>query len=592
MIRLPMTRQARPTQPRHLLLSGALLLASLTSAGNTQAMRSLAPVSPRLPCTTDSFANISMAEAPAQVRTAEVVTRHGHPVCQIQGVISPQIRFLVQLPVTGWTQRYLQTGCGGLCGRLVIHAPQRVSLPEQQGALAMAATDMGHTDGTGGIWAAADPQLRVDFGYRAVHATRLIAGELMQRYYGQQPRYTYFSGCSDGGREGLMAAQRYPQDFNGIAAGAPSLLFTVQNTFYHGWNARIVQPDSNQPAIREEDLPILHRHALQTCDGADGTQDGLISNPACTVDPNQWVCPDHSPHTHTATRSCLSARAARAAAEIYRGAHDGHTRLVVGAALPGSELAWLRVLVPRSALLQHPVAPSPPSLHDTPIEQVALPPAIRTVSLKSSRDIIPNLILPGAYRPDWRLADLAFSRATLQQLRPMHALLDASDPDLSAYRHAGGKLLIWHGLADPNISPLNSIAYWQAVHARDAQADQLLRLFLIPGMYHCDQGEGLGSVDVSTPLMDWVEDGRAPDTLFASASASQAGSGQGRPIQRFPFLTILRPGGHPDRASDWQRGQPIALDPALYRHWAGADFFRSGFQQFCGFSGLTFTCHP
>ena len=603
---------------------------------DAQAVQDLPPVMPRLPCTLNSFADVSLAEAPAQVTSVQTEDINGKAMCLVQGVISPQIRFIVRLPVAGWTQRYLQTGCGGLCGRLAIHSPQRDCAFERDDTLALASTDMGHTSGAGGIWAAADMQLRVDFGYRAVHATRLIAGELIHRYYGQSPKYTYFSGCSDGGREALMAVQRYPKDFDGVVAGAPSLVFTIQNSMYHGWNARIVQPDSDQPAIREDDLPILHRRAVQVCDAADGTTDGLVSDPTCKVDPWQWVCPDKAADPSRDIMNagnCISPRTAAAVAEVYRGAHDGDHKLVLGSVLPGSELAWLRVLVPRNAVLQRqtqqrsshdmstplhpsktpsPAAPPPtkpapnahaavpdtatptrpPSPEGTPIDQVVLPPTARTVSLKSSSDIIPALAYPGAYDPHWKLANFRFTRESLQRLAPMHALLDASNPDLSAYRKAGGKVLIWHGLADPNITPMNAIAYWQAVRDLDPQADDMLRLFLIPGMYHCDRGDGLGSLDVTTPLMDWVEDGQAPETLFASASEVDARTGRGRPIQRFPYLTVLKPGGDPATPADWQRGRTIDIDPALYRNWAGAEFFKPGFQRFCGFSGLRFVCQP
>ena len=743
-----------PRQPRRWLAALArtirntglpLLLAGLLqglAAAPAQGAQQLPPVAPRLPCSLNSFGDISLAEAPAQVTAVSTETVRGKPMCLIAGVISPQIRFIVRLPQQGWTQRYLQTGCGGLCGRLAIGSPQRDCSFEKDGSLAMASTDMGHVSGAGGIWAAADMQLRVDFGYRAVHVTSLIAKELIRRYYGQAPKFSYFSGCSDGGREALMAAQRYPEDFDGIAAGAPSLIFTVQNSMYHGWNARVVRPDSDRPTITEDDLPILHRRAVQQCDAADGTRDGLISDPTCTVDPHQWICPEPpdaaqasgSPRgpdttgpaasngpagtpgapasttsapastasstttnttstastttagspaapgrhadafTRSGERNCISARTADAVAEIYRGAHDGEHRLVPGSALPGSELAWLRVIVPRNAVLQRqthqrsaddistPLHPAPgpetplhpahdlprdashprqqgPALSRTPtahpmvplrspaagagrspgsdgeaaasagtaIDQVVLPPSARTVSLKSSSDIIPALAYPGRFDPHWKLASFRFTRENLQKLAPMHALLDASNPDLSAFRKAGGKLLMWHGLSDPNITPMNAIGYWQAVRDTlhpepldgqdgpsntDPRLDDLMRLFLIPGMYHCDRGEGLGSLDVTTPLMDWVEDGSAPETLDAATTEADADAGRIRPIHRFPYLTVLKPGGDPKHSRDWQRGRPIGIDPQLYRHWAGADFFQPGFQRFCGFSGLQFSCRP
>ena len=167
----------------------------------------------------------------------------GRPMCVVTGYVSPQIQFEVRLPLHGWTQRYVQTGCGGLCGALAVRAPQRGCPMLQRGEFAMASTDTGH-QGQGGTWGALDPQLRVDFAYRGVHVTALVAKALIARFYGQ-PRWSYFSGCSDGGREGLMEAQRYPADFDGVAAGAPAFNFLVQNSFYHAWNARTVAPDGH-----------------------------------------------------------------------------------------------------------------------------------------------------------------------------------------------------------------------------------------------------------------------------------------------------------------------------------------------------------
>lgn len=607
------------------LLSSALLTLSLLLplSGQVQAAQALPPIRPVVPCHVGSFAQVGLPEAPTRVTAASIEQVNGKPMCMVTGVISPQIRFIVRLPVEGWTQRYLQTGCGGLCGRLAIQSPQRDCRFEQDGTLAMASTDMGHSSGAGGIWGAADMQLRVDFGYRGVHLTALIAKEVIRTYYGQRPRFSYFSGCSDGGREALMSAQRYPEDFDGIAAGAPSLLFLVQNSMYHGWNAHVVQPDSPIPTIAESDLPILHRRALAQCDEADGLKDGLVSDPACTVDPMQWICSDDE------SRDCLSPRTAAAAAAIYRGAHDGHHRLVVGSVLPGAELAWPRVIVPQAARLRQlaqarevhagalagtsagagpqgsgqmtaaraagggdaPAGDSPPA---PAMDQVVLSPNTLTVSLKSSTDIIPTLAFTDGHDPRWQLSDFRFTRENLQRLMPMHALLDASEPDLSAFHARGGRLLVWHGLADPHITPMNAIAYYQAVRDTLGQqaTDEMMRLFLIPGMYHCGRGNGLSSVDVMTPLIDWVEDRQAPQVLMASASAEAAAAGKGRNLHPFPYLSELKPGGSIDTPTDWQRGRRIRVGDRRYEEWAGAGFFRSGFQKDCGFEGFDFVCRP
>ncbi|MDO4231245.1 MAG: tannase/feruloyl esterase family alpha/beta hydrolase [Lautropia sp.] len=675
-----------PARTRRLPLStlpALLLIGSSLLPAMSHASQPLPPVQPRVACTVDSFNHVGLPEAPTRVTAASVENVNGKSMCMITGVISPQVRFIVRLPVKDWSQRYLQTGCGGLCGRLGIHSPQRDCQFEQDGTLAMASTNMGHEGGSGGIWGASDMQLRVDFGYRAVHVTALIAKELMQVYYGRKPAFSYFSGCSDGGREALMSAQRYPDDFDGIAAGAPSLLFLVQNSMYHGWNAHIVQPDSPEPTVLEHQLPILHRRALAECDHVDGQKDGIVSDPACVVDPLQWVCKPGE------TGDCISQRTATAVNALYRGAHHRHERLVVGSVLPGSELAWRRVIVPRNERLQQiaaqraagerrprlPATVTPPNPQDnqdatspankpatspdpsntqgivpTPprhqpegsapagtdqtarsnaapsasapsgpagntatqsapsapaaggntaaaparapaMDQVVLPPDAVTVGLTSSTSIIPTLAFADRYDPTWRLSNFRFTRETLERLKPMHALLDASNPDLSAFHARGGKLLIWHGLGDQHITPMNAIAYYQAVRDTlgEKAAHEMMRLFLVPGMYHCDGGP-LASIDVMTPLIDWVESDEAPETLMASPTPADAQAGKGRNLYPFPYLSELKPGGNLSTPSDWQRGRPIVISDTRYKDWAGADFFLPGFQRDCGFEGFDFVC--
>jgi feruloyl esterase len=533
-----------------------------------------------------------LSEAPTVITAAAETDVNGHQMCVDQGTISPRIQFMVQLPVEGWTQRYLQTGCGGLCGRLGIESPQRDCAPEQNGEMATTSTDMGHV-GQDGSWGASDMQLRVDFGYRGVHVTSLIAKQLIKAYYGQKPAYSYFSGCSDGGREALMEAQRYPDDFDGIAAGAPALNFLVQNTFHHGWNVRIVDPESDSPALAEADLPVLHAGALAACDAADGVEDGLIGQPvACTFDPATLICAKGE------TKSCLSPRAAAAAAEIYRGAHDGATKLVVGPLLRGSELEWAGVFVPTSAPpggMQQPDTSKPvdASTAKPAMDQPALGGGKRFVLSPSVvKGVAQSLAFTTPYNPDWTLDDLSFSARTLEDMRAMHAIFDATDPDIAPFHAAGGKLIIWHGLADPHISPLNTIGYVQAV--RDTigpeATDAMLRLFLIPGMAHCGGGSGLTSIDVMTPLMDWVESGVAPNSLMASESDEAADAGKGRRLLPFPATTVLSDGGKPSDPASWVEGQAFQVGSAIYSDWAGADYFRPGFQQTCGFEGTQFIC--
>ena len=580
-----------------LVLAGSL--AALTSFPTRAG--TLPSVAPKASCASLQSFDPHLSDMSTSITEAMEATVNGVAVCQIRGVVAPSIRFEVRLPLAGWTQRYLQTGCGGLCGNLKIESPQRDCPAIQRGEFAMASTDMGH-EGMGGQFGA-DPQLRIDFAHRGVHATALVAKALIRQFYGQVPRWSYFSGCSDGGREALMEAQRYPGDFDGIAAGAPAANFLVQNTFYHAWNARTqlgdhpaaigplppmraggppsglgpqrgtdhggMMPPGGFPgapvqptALAASDLPVLHAGALGACDAIDGVKDGIISDPlACRFDPHVVECREG------ATENCLSKTAADAAADIYRGAHDRLGRkLVIGALMPGSELSWSMVFVPGRA--------------GGPV-----------MSAIFATDTIQWLAFPKPLASGWTLGDFSFSTDTMLALAPMHALYDATDPDLGRFQARGGKLIMWHGWSDPHISPANSIAYYQAVNVTmGAKAGDVLRLFVVPGMYHCGSGDGMTSIDVITPLMAWTEDGKAPEQLVAARSDADAIAGKGRPVYAWPQVATLRPGADPEVPSNWARAQPTAALPTLYKNWEGAYLFAPGFHKDCKNENGVLTC--
>jgi feruloyl esterase len=386
-----------------------------------------------------------------------------------------------------------------------------------------------------------------------VHTTSLVTKALIERFYGQGPRWSYFSGCSDGGREGMMEAQRYPDDFDGIAAGAPAFNFLVQNSFYHAWNARSVLPDTElPPVLLARDLAVLHVAALAACDTVDGLKDGIVSAPtACRFDPATVECEG------AAQPDCLTHAAVVAATAIYQGARDAKGRkLVIGGPQPGSELSWAGVFVPNIA-----------------------------------SEVLRSLAYWRPLPASWTLSQFRFTTGSLSDLMPMHGLYDATDPDLSGFARRHGKLLIWHGWSDPHISPLNSIAYAQAVEDRlGASSRDVLRLFLIPGMYHCGGGDGLTSIDPLTPLMAWVEGGDAPDSLIASRSDGDAASGRGRMVAAWPATSVLTRGDDPDLPGSWHTGPPLDVPAKLYSTWAGARLFKPRYQRECGFDGDKFSC--
>jgi hypothetical protein len=467
----------------------ALLVALLWSSAAFATLAGLAQVQPVVAC--EALSSVALAPAtgaPTTIISAKAISGP-KPYCEVRGTIAPAVTFEVRLPRV-WTQRYLQTGCGGLCGSLRINAEKADGCaPVTNGEIVLASTDMGHSGGKMGdeSWAN-DAQARADFAHRGVHVTTLAAKALIKAYYGRAQRYAYFSGCSDGGREALIAAQRYPSDFDGIAAGAPALNFTVQNSFYHGWNALSNSGVEKKPILNAVDLPPLHAAVLGACDALDGLKDGQIDDPRrCRFDPAAIQCRA----AYEAGR-CLTAEQAAVVRKFYSGARDaGGRKLVVGGLQPGSELAWAGVSVPRAG-------------SDAIFSA--------TIALGTLR-----YLLLDKPRPEWRLRELRFDAETLASFASARRLYDASDPNLARFAAGGGKLILWHGWSDPHISPLNTIDYWDKVGARmtAAKRDAFTRLFLLPAMYHCAGGEGPSDFPLLNTLMAWVEGGTAPDMILA-----------------------------------------------------------------------------
>ena len=260
----------------------------------------------------DSLARLDLskvADKLAHVTSATEEQFLGRAVCQVSGVVEPKVQFRLRLPIEGWDGRYLQTGCGGLCGRITDEVSQvHGCAPFDKIEMAVATTDMGHEGPTPDF--GDDPQLRIDFAHRGVHVTAEVAKAIIAAFYGRTAQHAYFLGCSDGGREGLMEAQRYASDFDGIAAGAPAFNFQIQNTFYHAWNARSNTGPDGKPIIVAADLPFLHRAALKACHA----EDGVIADPRrCAFDPVAAQCAAGQ------DADCLTAEQVEAARKIYQG---------------------------------------------------------------------------------------------------------------------------------------------------------------------------------------------------------------------------------------------------------------------------------
>ena len=501
-----------------------------------------------------------VADAPVSIRAASVVSTPKGEFCKVEGTIAPAIGFEVDLPLQGWTQRYLQGGCGGLCGmtRVGISNAGRCG-PALNGEFVVSGNDMGHKGPMMGPDQAsfgADPQKRIDFAYRANHQTALVAKALIKAFYGQPARFSYFVGCSDGGREALMEAQRYPDDFDGVAAGAPAALFQLQNSLFHAWNVVANQRADGSNILLQNRLGILHRAVLAHCAEGSGVKDGLLQDPlSCKVDPAWAQCPPDAKDSS----QCLSAEEVAVARKLYDGPLDAAGRhLTIGGALPGSELQWM---LPNSA-------------------------QGKSMSQDMASLAISYLILPQVDLGMGNLQQLRFDDATFARLSQLAPLYNAGNTNLQPFLQHGGKLILWHGLADTSITPAVSLAYYQGVQQQlgKATTDSFMRLFLLPGVSHCGGGDGYNQVDVLSPLMAWTERQQAPAALITGKLAQpepdfMAGPppaglpAQGKPGQAAPTLHVAPMASSP-LAQPWaalKATRPVYPWPMFARYSGAGD---------------------
>jgi len=516
------------------------------------------PVAPRLACAAlaqpepvDGVPDFGgIPGAPTRVTSASVVaaTASAPEFCDVKGYVAPQIQFELKLPTKTWQGRYLQNGCGGFCG--AIGQTRFPSCDLQPGGdFAVSATDDGHmAPGFDAVWAATNEQVRVDFGSRAVHVVAVASKEIIQAFYGTAPQRSYFMGCSDGGREGLMEAQRFPADFDGIVAGAPANIWAPLNAEFQVWLARINLDAQGNPILTvpadptaPNKLAALHAAALASCDGADGLVDGQIDDPrACRFDPASIQCP-----TGTDQPTCLTPAQVEVARKAYQGPVDAQGRhLYPGGEPVGSELAWRGWFVGPPAI--------GPLIGDDYIKYSAFPIGQRTFSVH-----------------DWQFTVDLFNR-----LRTEGRVFNSTSADLRAFRSSGGKLILWHGWADQAIPPTGTPAYYDALQDRMGglrSVQEFARLFMFPSMYHCAGGFGPSQFDLINPIVHWVERGEAPARIVAT----QTDSGKvvrTRPVFAYPEQARYTGTGSIDDAANFVGVMPAHLPDDDFP-WVGNDLF-------------------
>jgi hypothetical protein len=534
--------------------SGAPLATAAHGAKARAALADLPVVTPKADCAAMARADVSGATgASVGITSAAPGTSQGHPVCDVKGVIAPQIQFQVQLPTETYRQRYLQLGCGGLCGTLALRVRGADGCaPVTDDAFVLASNNQGHVaggsqDGNFGT----DPQLRVDFAYRSDHLLARAAKALIAEFYGRAPRYSYFDGCSQGGHEGLTEAQRFPHDFDGILAGAPASITQDLNTFNQPWLARVDRDESGAVILPASKLPMLHDAVMKACDGKDGLVDGQIDDPrACTFDPTSIACPSGAD-----AADCLTSAQVAVVRKVYSGAVTARGRhLYPGGEQYGSELAWSPWFIPSD-----PSAPQDSS-----------------IAWSIGNGWVKYLAFDPNPPLSYTVNDVEFSRREFRRADRLAGLYDATDPDLSAFRRGGGKLIMYHGWADQAIPPTGTVAYYQAIQDRmggPAATRRFARLFMFPGMNHCGGGDAPNSFDLLTPLMEWVESDAAPRKVVATQRSRDGRVVRTRPVFAYPKVARYTGTGSVDDAASFKAASPGKRFDDHFR-WLGS--FRPG----------------
>lgn len=480
----------------------------------------------------------SVADAPTRITQARYVSADAHSPehCAIEGYVNPNVGFEMRFPTQNWNGKLLQIGCAGFCGFQYGSG----CAPYLERGYACATSDNGHRGGAlEAIWAYHNLQAKIDHAFRATHAVALAAKAIVEHYYQQLPRRSYFMGCSTGGRQALMEAQRFPWDFDGIIAESPSLVATRQHMALL-WAYRSLTDDSGEPLVSEADLDRVHRAALDHCDQDDGVTDGVIGNPrACTFDPAELLC------MAGGAKPCLTSLQVAAVRKVYSGpvTSTGQEIFPTGAALKGSERTWF------DSFVHWP--DDPEGLRKFVTEQ------FRYIGLDPS---------PG---PNWEAEDFDFDR-DYKRLGVAQSLYDADNPDLRTFKAAGGKLIVYTGLNDVLGLALPPIDYYEMVEklmGGRAATQEFFRLFVLPGVGHCGGGDGAGSADWLTHLEAWVEQGQPPDKvtgfhLKPGARATLSGVPQdsesefSRPIYPYPVLSRYSGKGDPRKAESFEAVEP------------------------------------
>lgn len=483
---------------------------------------------------------VALPDAPSKITSAVIVPAADRlpEYCKVEGVVAPNIGFELRLPTTTWNGKFIHSGCGGYCGFIRFDR----AIPALARNYAVVASDMGHRGATW-LFAYNNIQGEIDFAYRSTHVVTVAAKEIVAVYYGKRAAKNYYTGCSTGGRQGMVEAQRFPFDFDGIIAGAPVWDETGDGTLFVLWNSRAnIGPDGKQ-IMSEKKLAVIHRAVMDKCDAKDGLKDDLLQDPrTCDWQPSEIACPSGQTGD-----TCLTPAEIDVVNKIYTGATDAKGHPWYFGMQRGSEYTWTPeaigadgkpgVWVDGPSSFAEEFATTMPFFYDPPVGTPA-----------KTFDFVKD-------RPRMGLTEIIYN---------------AQNHDLRAFKRAGGKLILFHGWDDDQIPPGASVDYWETstrLMGGTEAMREFARFYTPPGMLHCAGGPGGGELDFLTALENWVENGKAPDEVIAYRLVNDRGGprpihpldpaqyDRSRPVYPYPDVARYKGRGDSNVAANWERAR-------------------------------------
>ena len=455
--------------------------------------------------------------------------------CKVRGMLDPEIAFEVNLPEK-WNGRFYMIGNGGHAGQS-LDDPMQVSQVKEavSKGFAIALTDTGHDTRKepGASFVMSNPQKAIDYAYRAVHLTAVTSKTITSDYYQKPIKYSYWNSCSNGGRQGLIEAQRYPEDFDGIIANAPWL---DQTGFTIGamWNERAL----SAAPVTAEKMALVAEKVMAKCDEIDGLKDNLIIDPRkCDFDPARDVpaCEDGADNG-----DCLTAAQADAIAKVYQGPISNGKNIFPGF-MPGSEAIM-------SGMFGGPAQSGWMGLI------VSTQPGSPAADFGLAQDTMRYLVHKPPM-PDYDCSTFDFDK-DISMLDAWGKLADAKDPDLSNFRKGGGKLLMTYGWSDPVLQPMAGVNYYEeALKVNGPDTEDFFRLFMVPGMSHCSGGECPNQFDSVTAIVNWVEMDKSPEKMIAK-QIKDGNVVRTRPLCPYPEVARYKGEGSIDDEANFECVKP------------------------------------